>query len=75
MKVSDYQLYWEDIGERLIYAQLDDYAWKLPEKFFKYKKSNSLYIYHDGKLAAFYGVDDSSKEAALGYKFYSYKKI
>lgn len=70
MQKNDYSLYWEDVGERLIYAELDDYAWKLPEKIFRYKKHDSLYIYHDGKLAAFYSVNDSKKEAEAGYKFY-----
>lgn len=74
MMASDYQLYWEDIGERVIYAQLDDSAWKLAEKIFKYKKNNSLYIYHDNRLAAFYSVKDSKKEALLGYRFYSKEK-
>ncbi|MBI4363542.1 MAG: hypothetical protein HY545_01705, partial [Candidatus Doudnabacteria bacterium] len=66
-----YELYWEDIGERVIYAELDDYAWKLPEKVFRYRKKNSLYIYHHGKMAAFYSKDDSRIEAAIGRKFFS----
>ncbi|MCK4590007.1 MAG: hypothetical protein KAT77_06185 [Nanoarchaeota archaeon] len=71
---QEYTLYWEDVGERVIYAELDDHAWKLPEKVFKYKKQNSFYIYHDGKLAAFYSKNDSIKEAELGYNFYRNKK-
>lgn len=72
--MARYKLYWEDVAERLLYAELDDFAWKLPEKIFKYKKESALYIYHDGKLAAFYTIKDSKKEAALGYRFYRQHK-
>jgi len=65
-----YKLYWEDIGERLIYAELDDLAMKLPEKVFGYKKENSFYIYRQGKLAAFFSDADIEKEARLGYLFF-----
>lgn len=65
-----HELYWEDVTERLIYAELDDYAWKLPEKIFGYKKKSSLYIYHDGRLAAYYSSQDSKREAKKGYLFY-----
>ena len=68
------ELYWEDVGERVIYAQLDDYAWKLPEKFFKYKKERSLYIYHDEKLAAFYSRKDTQWEATLGSRYFQLEK-
>jgi phosphoenolpyruvate synthase/pyruvate phosphate dikinase len=70
MRKPTHVLYWEDVGERLIYAQLDDFAWKLPEKVFGYAKKSSLYIYHDNKLAAYYDPTDCEKEADLGYAFY-----
>lgn len=61
MKNPEYQLYWEDIGERVIYAELDDYSWKLAEKMFGYIKQRSMYIYHHGRLAAFYKKADYKK--------------
>lgn len=70
-KDKELVLYWEDIGERLLYAELDDYAWKLPEKIFGYSKKKSLYIYHSGRLSAYYSKRDSKREAEIGYKFYS----
>lgn len=69
----EYKLYWEDISERIIFAELDDYAWKLAEKIFGYKKINSLYIFHKNKLAAYYSTKDSVKESSVGYKFFSNK--
>lgn len=76
---KDYSLYWEDVGESLIYAELDDYAWKFPEKVCGYKKRSSIYIYHDGRLSAFYSSKDSAKEALVGRRFFgrvdNYKKI
>ena len=65
-----YKLYWEDINEKVLYAELDDYAWKLPEKLFGYKKQNSLYLFHKGKLAAYYSVKDLKKEFKVGYNYY-----
>jgi len=73
MRKARYVLYWEDVQERLIYAQLDDYAWKLPERMLGYKKGSSLYIYHHQKLAAFYHPDDIAREARAGYRFYRSK--
>ncbi|MEK7093822.1 MAG: PEP/pyruvate-binding domain-containing protein, partial [Patescibacteria group bacterium] len=63
-------LYWEDVDEPVLYAELDDYSWKLPEKIFGYKKRSSFYIYHDRKLAAFYHPDDISDEARVGLTFF-----
>lgn len=74
MKNPEYQLYWEDIGERLIYAELDDYSWKLAEKMFGYTKQRSMYIYHHGRLAAFYSRADSEQEAKVGFVYYRKKK-
>lgn len=73
IKRNEYRLYWEDIEERIIYAELDDYAWKLAENIYKYKKRNSLYIFHSGKLAAYYSAKDSKKESEVGYIYYSKK--
>jgi len=73
MKNFEYQLYWEDIGERMVYAELDDYSWKLAENMFGYTKQHALYIYHHGKLAAFYTLKDAVKEALVGYSFYTKK--
>lgn len=76
MNRIQYKLYWEDIGERLVYAELDDLCWKLAEKFFCYQKENSLYIYHHGKLAALYSEQDTASEKEAGYLFYkNYKNI
>lgn len=69
-----YKLYWEDVDERLVYAELDDKSWKFGEKLFGYKKANSLYIYHHGKLSAFYSTKDIEIEATVGYRFYSNTK-
>ena len=74
MKNIRYQLYWEDIGERIIYAELDDYSWKLAESIFGYTKQRALYIYHHGRLAAFYTPNDAKKEALVGYSFYLKKR-
>lgn len=71
---TEYKLYWEDILERIIFAELDDYAWNLAEEIFGYKKINSLYIFYKNKLAAYYSTKDSTKEANVGYKFFSDKK-
>ncbi|GEM_PF-6159870 len=71
MKAGAYSLYWEDVDERLMYAELDDLSWKSPEQLFGYKKADSLYIYHHGKLAAFYSTKDIEEEARVGYQFYS----
>lgn len=71
MKRTEHILYWEDVGERALYAQLDDYAWKLPEKVFGYEKGSSFYIYHDQKLAAYYHPADIEKEASIGFSFYA----
>ncbi len=71
MNNNKHVLYWEDVDDRLIYAELDDKAWSSPEKKFGYEKTDSLYIYHDNKLAAFYSPEDTKKEAEVGYAFYS----
>jgi len=71
MNKKEYKRYWEDVDERLIYAELDDRSWLLPESLFGYKKADSLYIYHQGKLSAFYSNKDTKEEARLGYDFYS----
>ena len=71
MKKRGHILYWEDIHERVLYAQLDDYAWKLPEKIFGYKKQNSFYIYHNQNLAAYYHFADAKKEMKIGFSFYT----
>ena len=70
-KRGRHTLYWEDVEETLLYAELDDYAWKLPEKIFGYQKKSSIYIYHNHKLAAFYDSDDSAREAEIGHAFYA----
>lgn len=71
MQEPEYTLYWEDVDERLVYAELDDRSWLSPEKLYGYKKSDSLYIYHHGKLAAFYSTKDTEEEARVGYTFFS----
>ncbi|MBU0597482.1 hypothetical protein KKF61_00620 [Patescibacteria group bacterium] len=70
---KQFQLYWEDISERVLYVGLDDMAWQLPEKLFHYKKKKSLYIFHHNKLAAYYLKRDSEREAEIGFKFYKRK--
>ncbi len=70
-KFSNYALYWEDIAERLIFAEMDDLAWRVPEKFYGYKKRSSINLYHRGKLSAYYSHRDSQKEAQVGYRFLS----
>lgn len=67
-------LHWEDPDERLIYARLDDRAWEEGEHLFGYTKNDSLYIYHDGRLAAFYSTKDVEEEAKVGHAFYSNEK-
>lgn len=67
----EYTRYWEDVDERLIYAEHDDRSWLLAESIFGYKKADSLYIYHQGKLSAFYSDADTKEEARRGYNFYS----
>jgi len=74
MQKRPYTLYWEDVDERLIYAQHDDRSWLLAEEMLGYKKADSLYIYHQGKLSAFYSKKDTEEEARLGYEFYSDEK-
>ena len=74
MKSTDYSLYWEDAQVRFVHAGLDDRAWRLAEKIFGYKKKNTIYIFHDKRLAAYYHVDDSRVEAAAGYDFYRSRK-
>ncbi|MEK9180617.1 MAG: PEP-utilizing enzyme [Patescibacteria group bacterium] len=67
-------LYWEDVGERAVYAEQDDYAWKLSERIFGYRKESSIYIYHHGRLAAYYSSNDSETESNVGYIYYSQLK-
>src|SRR3989344_1113323 len=66
-----HELHWEDVGERVLYAALDDKAWELAEQIFGYRKESSFYIYHDGKLAAYYSQPDSEREAERGHAFYT----
>ncbi len=70
-KVIKYELYWEDVNEQLIFAELDDLAWKLAEQTFHYKKINSVYTFRHNRLAAFYSTADSIKESKAGYVFYT----
>jgi phosphoenolpyruvate synthase/pyruvate phosphate dikinase len=71
---SEYNLYWEDVVQGFIYAELEDKAWKLAEKIFQYKKTKSIYIFHNGKLGAYFSIKDSKKEARVGQKFYGHPK-
>jgi phosphohistidine swiveling domain-containing protein len=65
------ELFWEDVGETLLFAEQDDYAWKRAEQMYGYKKQHSLYIYHSGRLGAYYSERDTAKEAEVGLKFFS----
>lgn len=71
MQKKPYKPYWEDVDERLIYAECDARSWVLAEEMFGYVKADSLYIYHQGKLSAFFSEQDCKREAELGYAFYS----
>lgn len=71
LKKREYTRYWEDVDERLIYAEHDDRSWLLAESMFGYTKADSLHIYHQEKLSAFYSDKDTKEEARVGYDFYS----
>lgn len=74
MKKDDFVLYWEVPEEKYVHVEPDDISWKLAEELWRFKKRKSLYLYHSGKLMAFYHADDIRAEAEAGYVFYCRKE-
>lgn len=71
----EYQLFWEDIGERGFVVEIDSlcwFEWVLP--LMKHEKVSSLYWYENKKAGAYYSSEDITNEGEAGFHFYRKQK-